>query len=71
MFPDFSVEIEDVREVGGLMLVKGANIRGHRDGEPRRATDMATRRARCGRKDPLVATFPTRSEALEAAGLSE
>ena len=70
-FPDFSIEVVEVRDVGDLTLAAGI-LRGHGAGSdtPTEATIWQVcswRRGKC----IWWRSFDTRDEALEAAGLSE
>jgi ketosteroid isomerase-like protein len=70
-FPDFNVEVVEVRDVGDLTLAAGI-LRGHGAGSdtPTEATIWQVSRWRHG-KCVWWRTFDTHAEALEAAGLSE
>ncbi len=71
VFPDFNVEIDDVREVGDLMLIS-AHIRGHGMGSDVPSSNRYGNSASSVPGGSLWwRSFPSRSEALEAAGLSE
>ena len=71
VFPDFSVEVVEVRDLGDLTLA-ALRARGHGAGSdtPTEETVWHVARWRHG-KCVWWRTFDTRAEALEAAGLSE
>jgi ketosteroid isomerase-like protein len=71
VFPDFNVEIDDIREIGDLMLIT-ARIRGHGMGSnvPIEQPIWQVGELRAGR---IIwwRSFACKSEALEAAGQRE
>jgi ketosteroid isomerase-like protein len=71
VFPDFTAEIDEVRTLGNLVLV-AARISGHGKGSevPVGQPIWQLGELRAG-KILWWRSFPSRSEALEAAGLSE
>ncbi len=71
VFPDFNVEVDDIREVGDLILIT-ARISGHGMGSdvPIEQPIWQLGELRAGRI-LWWRSFPSKSEALEAAGLRE
>ena len=71
VFPDFSVEIVEIRDLGELILA-ALQLRGRGAGGDTPVDEMVWYVARARRgKCIWWATFQTRAEALEAAGLGE